>query len=121
MEHVRIIPAGLTRCPICGEYKGKVRAGDLNNKWLSADPKKLIGVICLCYGILCKRCGRNKIHRPISNEYDEATNKVWHIPYFGECIPCAECRKEEQATRIRQQNTAQSLPVARVNRLTLLL
>lgn len=115
MEHTSTIPAGLTKCASCGEYNGKVRAGDLNNKWSSIDPEKLVGVTCLCHGILCMRCGRNKIHRPISNEYDPTTNEVWHTPYFAGCIPCAECRKEEQAKASGQERTDWNSPFSSLN------
>ena len=51
-------------------------------------------VSCLCDGILCSKCKKNKIHRPISNYYDPKENRIWHVPYFGGMIPCAECRKD---------------------------
>jgi len=92
------IPKGLHQCKICGEYKGKMLEKDLNwgdsfdgeNKEKST---QYLSVSCLCDGILCPKCKKNKIHRPISNYYDPKENQIWHIPYFGGMIPCAECRK----------------------------
>jgi hypothetical protein len=89
------IPQGLVKCPVCGEYRGNVRAGDLN--WglsVGIDPEKRIGVSCLCTGILCGRCGKNKIHRPCSNSYEEDGNCIGHWPYFSGMMPCAECRRK---------------------------
>jgi hypothetical protein len=77
------IPNGLTKCAACGEYRGKVHASALNWNWERPDdPERRIGVTCLCDGILCSRCKRNKIHRPIT-------------------IPCAECQSKEQAPALK--------------------
>jgi len=74
------IRKGLTKCLICGEYKGKV------NK---------VSVSCLCDGIICPKCHINKMHRPISNYYDEKTNKIWHSPWFMGQAGCSECRNKK--------------------------
>ena len=92
------VPNGLSRCPVCGEYKGSARAGDLNWNFppLAPDPESSIKVTCLCDGILCRRCKRNKIHRPISNSYSPASNSIGHWPYFSGLLPCDECREKEE-------------------------
>ncbi len=71
------IPPGLTRCPVCGEYRGS-------------------NVTCLCEGILCRRCEKNRIHRPISNSYDPETNTIRHHPWFSYLKPCNACRSGEK-------------------------
>ncbi len=92
------IPNGLSKCEICGEYKGRVVEKDLNwESYFDKENKKnsteYLTVSCLCDGILCPKCKKNKIHRPISNYYYPEKNQIWHVPYFGGMIPCAECRE----------------------------
>lgn len=92
------IPSGLNKCERCGEYRGEVMKKDLNwegyyDKENAEKSEELIGVTCLCDGILCPKCKKNKIHRPISNSYDEESNEVWHNPWFGGMMGCNECRK----------------------------
>ena len=93
------IPKGLNKCGECSEYKGKVMKKYLD--WNSASFHKAeaeksgeyLGVSCLCDGILCHKCKKNKIHRPISNSYNLETNRVWHHPYFSGMKSCGECRE----------------------------
>lgn len=86
---------GLNKCKVCGEYKGKVKAKDLH--WNGpVDANEIISVSCLCDGIICPRCKKNKIHRPISNSYAEETNEVWHHPWFMGQAGCDKCRKMRQ-------------------------
>jgi hypothetical protein len=96
------IPPGFERCPVCGEYNGSTAAKNLHrgpNPPDREDSERIISVSCLCRGIPCPKCGKNLIHRPISNQYDEATNTVEHWPYFSGMCPCPECRsKEKQAS-----------------------
>lgn len=117
------IPKGLYKCEVCGEYKGKVLKRDLNwgdddvdvvesikrvtgrdqndlEKDLSAirdaqrQSEEITTVSCLCDGILCPRCKKNKIHRPISNSYDPESNTIGHWPYFTGMMGCEKCRKK---------------------------
>ena len=76
-----------SRCERCGERIGTAffanrRDGEVEEWTLR----------CLCDGIVCRYCKRNAIHRPISNYYNEAEQGPWHVSYFGNLIPCAECR-----------------------------
>jgi hypothetical protein len=119
------IPKGLHKCEVCGEYKGKVLKRDLNwgnddidvvesikrvtgrdqselEKSLSAtrdaqrQSEEIITVSCLCDGILCPGCKKNKIHRPSSNSYDPESNTIGHWPgitFAGQYL-CGECRKK---------------------------
>lgn len=108
--HKALIPKGLDKCEKCGEYKGSVMEKDLNwddsfNKEKLGKSEEYLTVSCLCDGILCYKCKKNKIHRPISNSYDPETNRVWHHPYFTGMVGCAECRKNKKET------AAQNLPV----------
>lgn len=87
------IPRGLRRCKKCGEYKGRVREKDLPEPDLeigfeTQNGEGYFAVLCLCDGILCPRCHKNKIHKPISNSYDPETNQVWHWPYFTGTMGC---------------------------------
>ena len=75
----------LSRCSVCGELTGTFLYED---QWGA----EFTTVRCICEGITCRGCGKNKIRRPISNYYDEQTSRVWHTPYFGSLLPCCECR-----------------------------
>lgn len=83
MTSTHKIPKGLRKCGECGEYKGQMIEKD----------EELITISCLCEGILCTKCRKNKVHRPISNYYDKESNSIWHVPYFVAQFGCAECRK----------------------------
>lgn len=105
------IPKGLYRCEKCGEYRGEVMQKDLNwdgsfDKAEAEKSEEYLGVSCLCDGILCGECKKNKIHRPISNSYDVAENKIWHNPYFSGMMSCGECpkNKNEPPSEISSQN-----------------
>ena len=57
------IPKGLYKCEKCGEYKGGVKdkAAGKSEKYLT--------VLCLCDGILCPKCKKNKIHGNLLNKW----------------------------------------------------
>jgi len=100
-----LVPKGLYKCEQCGEYKGSVMEKDLNwddsfNKAEAEKSKEYLGVSCLCDGILCRACKKNKIHRPISNSYDVDTNKIWHYPYFQGMKSCGECGEKSGIIKI---------------------
>jgi len=92
------IPEGLVGCEVCGEYKGEIKEKDLNwndlyfNKVGVEKSEEYLSVSCLCDGILCHKCKKNKIHRPISNSYDEIDNDIGHWPWFTGMMPCEECK-----------------------------
>ena len=71
---------GLSRCKVCGEYRGK-----------AIDEGKVRKVSCICAGILCTQCQRVQIRRPISNHFNEKDGKIWHTPYFLHI--CSGCSK----------------------------
>ncbi len=77
-----MIPDGLERCATCGELKGTFLYAD---GWGA----KMTPVRCICDGIACTNCSRNRIRRPTSNYYDERDGRVWHTPYF--LTICREC------------------------------
>jgi hypothetical protein len=62
----------LTRCNDCGELRGG-------------------SCLCLCDGLVCAACGRDRIRRPISAYYDESTGEIIHVPYFTGLKPCRLC------------------------------
>jgi hypothetical protein len=48
-------------------------------------------VSCLCDGLVCDTCEKGRVHRPISNYYDEASGHLIHVPYFMCLRRCPEC------------------------------
>lgn len=62
----------LNRCKDCGQLK--------NEK-----------LLCICSGIICHKCKKNKMRKPISNYYDEKEGKIYHVPWSRGIFPCAEC------------------------------
>lgn len=96
---------GLIKCPTCEEYKGKVNARELNwendSSYKSSDQQ--IGISCLCQGILCPKCGKNRIHRPVSNFFNSKSNTVEHWPYFTGMMGCRECREINNPRQSKHQ------------------
>jgi hypothetical protein len=100
------VPEGLAKCAVCGEYRGKVRAGDLGLGTRPVSPEDsdgLLGVSCVCEGIECVLCLENKTHRPISNIYDERTNDICHVPHFS--VLCGECKARRSAEAAARERT----------------
>ncbi len=90
------VPKGLTKCLICGEYKGKTKAKYLNWDYPSGiNPNQIISTSCLCDGIICPKCHISKIHKPVSNQYDQETNSIWHSPWFAAQAGCQKCRDKK--------------------------
>lgn len=89
------IPESLVKCAVCGEYRGTAKMKELNRGSLLEEEQSddIVTFSCLCQGILCPRCKRNRIHRPISNTYSPETNSMMHYPYFSGMMGCAECRR----------------------------
>ena len=56
----------------------------------------VVAVLCICDGIPCRKCGKGRIHRPISNYWDEARGALIHCPWFSAQAPCDQCRAEQQ-------------------------
>lgn len=95
------IPKGLIKCEVCGQYKGRgmrrdLNCGDHNNKEEHERSTEYFEVSCLCDGILCRKCMKEKINRPISNSYFEESNEVWHWPWFQGMKLCRECKKSSK-------------------------
>ena len=101
---MQVIPEGLQQCPVCGEFNGSVRAGDLNweGSLIQHDPDERIGVSCLCHRPLCKQCKQRRIHRPPSNSYDPETNSIAYQPWFMGMFPCSVCRALEKSSKTLQ-------------------
>lgn len=91
------IPEGFIKCEVCGEYNGETKMKNLNwdDSFIKGSSEEYISVSCLCQGIPCPKCKKNKIHRPISNSYSEEDNSIGHWPYFSGMRACDECRKEK--------------------------
>ena len=81
------VPEGLRRCVTCGELSGTFLYAD---RW--DDKPYPTTVLCLCDGIVCPKCKMGSIHRPISEYYNELTQRVIHVPWFGYLSTCAACR-----------------------------
>ena len=103
------VPKWLVKCEVCSCYKGtryvrkRKKDQDALDKEIIEEGEKSMEVQCLCDGILCSKCKKNMIYRPISNYYDEETGKIWHRPYFGYLIPCAECRAKDRGEKARKE------------------
>lgn len=79
------LPPGLFRCERCETIRGTT--------W---GPKHDGGVgpwksTCLCEGIVCRRCGKGRIRRPISDYYSPKDGYFWHVPYFMGMAGCSRC------------------------------
>lgn len=100
------IPVGLVRCEQCGELKGRGLTPDQG--------RELVTVSCLCEGLVCGNCGQDRIHRPVSSNYNEEDGKVWHTPYFMALKSCRVCGErdwvgeydESEAARKREARLA---------------
>ena len=88
------IPRGLVRCAVCHEYRGAVRNDDLPPA--SQREEAVVAVLCICDGVPCQKCGKGRIHRPISNYWNEARGALIHCPWFSGQAPCKRCRAEQQ-------------------------
>jgi hypothetical protein len=105
-EAMKWVPEGLVKCPVCGEYEGLVKAGALY--WgepfyedgvlydpPNPEPEKVLKIKCLCDGMPCRACRKNRIHEWLSNTYDLETNSVIHWFYFAGYPLCEECRGKD--------------------------
>jgi len=97
-SHLKFIPPSLVRCDACGDYRGTAKWKELDHPARSSgtDPEEIVTFSCLCQGIVCPRCKKNRIYRPISNAYDPATNQFWHMPWLiaiGGCGDFTEDRR----------------------------
>jgi hypothetical protein len=90
------VPQGLFRCPVCSEWRGVTKAKEVfgpDSFFEDEDPERPVSISCICDGIPCPRCKRNRIYRPISNQWDER-NGFGHNPWFMGQAPCKMCRAE---------------------------
>ena len=95
--YLKIIPPSLVRCDICGDYRGEAKWKELDHcaDSFREDDEMIVTFSCLCWGILCGRCKKNRIYRPISNTYNPKSNRLEHVPWFCGMMPCHECRRKE--------------------------
>jgi len=105
------VPEGLSRCTVCDEYRGVMALNSVpgfsSSIYRYEDPSTPLTVQCICDGILCRTCKKNRIHRPISNTWDERGG-FGHWPYFTAMMPCKECRtKKAKEDEERQARNAQ--------------
>jgi len=84
------VPPGLVRCAVCHEFRGAVRNEDLPPSMQREEG--VIAVLCICDGIPCSECGTGRIHRPISNYWDEVRATLIHCPWFSAHVACKTCR-----------------------------
>lgn len=107
------VPEGLSRCPICAEYRGVMALGYLHNFSSSIyryeNPSTPLTVQCICDGILCRTCNKNRIHRPLSNSWEERGG-FGHMPYFAAMIPCKDCRAEKKAKEDEERLARKAQP-----------
>jgi hypothetical protein len=88
------VPRALVRCPVCHEYHGAVRNSDLPPS--SQREEAVVVVLCICNGIPCRTCGESRIHRPISNYWDEARGALIHCPWFSAQVSCDTCSTQHK-------------------------
>ena len=72
------------RCLVCNEWRGTAKALDIfgpeHHFYKDEDPEKPVTISCVCDGIPCRKCNKNLIHRPISNQWDEYNVSVRRAP-----------------------------------------
>lgn len=98
--HKRLpVPPGVFRCLVCNEWRGTAKALDIfgpeHHFYKDEDPEKPVTISCVCDGIPCRKCNKNLIHRPISNQWDEY-NGFGHNFYLAGLMPCKECAPRTQ-------------------------
>jgi hypothetical protein len=86
----------LTRCETCGELKGELLDSEDEDE---DDPVWIME--CLCDGVVCTNCGKGRMHRPLSNFYDEEAGHPWHVPAFAHLKPCGRCGASGSSTWVR--------------------
>jgi len=92
------VPAGLRRCPVCGEYNGYVGRKELDWTGCGLEEEfrysiELLGVWCRCQGIPCPAT------RPgSSRRYCETPGESWHWPVQSQNV-CGECRGNRKRGR----------------------
>lgn len=103
------LPPGFVRCDACGGVNGTtfekyLARNPYAREEFPDDPDSRVSAMCRCHGPLCRGCGVNRIHRPISGHYYESTNRVLHVPYFAAWGMCETCnsRKRENDLRATQ-------------------
>jgi len=85
--------------PRGNEWRGAAKALDIFGPehpfYGDEDPEKPLTISCICDGIPCRRCKKNLIHRPISDQWDEH-NGFRHNSYLAGLFPCKECAPKRQ-------------------------
>jgi len=72
------IPKGLSRCSICGEWKGECL--DPEPQWEGL----VMTRHCVCDQNLCRRCGLPVYKRRLgASYYDETDGRIWFVPSFA--------------------------------------
>lgn len=97
MEVMRLadekLPEGLYLCRECGAVRGETR--ELPDDWIPDEEGETATSTCFCEGLICSRCGRRRRRRPISDYYDPADRRWWHVPSFAaHSRVCNDCRSE---------------------------
>ena len=86
------LPLGLETCGGCGQIRGIAPRP-------IGDGIKPVKSTCFCEGLVCRRCGRRRARRPISEYFSVLDGHWWHVPAFASmlqlCQPCNRARNEE--------------------------
>ena len=101
-----LIPPGFDRCKTCGEFSGttfeKYLAPNPNVFGdTTYDPERQVTAHCRCHGPLCRSCGVNRTHRPMSGHYYEDINMVLHVPAFAVGRLCDSCASRQRLDNLR--------------------
>lgn len=85
------LPDGLSTCQGCGRVRGVTKRPLGTGEVGDAES------VCLCRGLACRRCGRRRMRRPISDYFDAEWGQWWHVPYFAMQAPmCSVCEDEAE-------------------------
>ena len=106
------VPEGLTRCPVCNEYKGVMALEDADPQgfYQAENPDTPLRVQCICDGTLCPCCKVNRFHKPTTNVWSERGG-FQHVPQFRAWFPCDVCnaKREADAAAVRRAKINQRL------------
>lgn len=105
------VPDGLSRCSVCGEYQGVMALKDVpdpEGHYRDENPDSPIRILCICDGVLCRRCHRNRFHKPGSRIWAERGG-IAFIPEWRDSFPCDECneKREALAAEVRRRKIAE--------------
>jgi hypothetical protein len=89
----RVVPEGLTRCPVCRGFRGRALFPKFDEPPGFATFEATVR--CWCDGLRCGACGKGRMHQPTTNYYDTRSGSLIHVPYFMGMAPCSKCGQRD--------------------------